>query len=54
MEEYTSEELKALLREELNAVVIDTEKIEKINAELASREDQRETNEAWQRFVARY
>lgn len=49
----TTEQLKIQLRKLLNDETIDVERIQSINAELACRPDESETQNAWMRFVNR-
>jgi len=49
--ELTTEQLKTQLRNLLNDESIDVERIKSINAELACRPDEAETQNAWIRFV---
>lgn len=49
--ELTTEQLKTQLRNLLNDEPIDVERIKSINAELACRPDESETQNAWIRFV---
>ena len=53
LENYSSEQLKNLLRDALSAKPLDVEYIKALNAELATRPDQKESEEAWQKFASR-
>ena len=50
--EFTSEQLLSMLRTLLNEQPHDIDRIRAINEELAVREDQQETQRAWERFLS--
>ena len=51
-EELTSEQLKTLLRSALTETPTNFDIIRQINAELAGRPDQAETQKAWEKFLS--
>lgn len=50
--ELTSEQLKTMLRTVLTEEPTNFDTIRRINAELATRPDQEETQKAWQKFLS--
>ena len=53
-ENESAERLKELLRAKLNERPMDMESIRSINVELAARPEEKETQDAWERFLCRF